>query len=266
MFRRNRKVNRVGKKFVSQRKLFVERLDCRMLMAGLEQPQPLEISAQFANTPLTETYYDYLEYLQTSHLPTGPGPEVPAVLFQTGANVKFEEGVIRVQITGAPGNSASLRDGLFALDALDVIAHEFDGASSASGTIAFDKIPELYEIPELVTAQGPSGWMTNVGATITQGDKAQKTDDLRDFLSITGAGQKIGVISDSFNVKANANTTAAQNVASFDLPGAGNHPYGNITPPPPARMKGERCFKLFMISRLKHCSISASLVPPPMIM
>ena len=66
---------------------------------------------------------------------------------------------------------------------------------------------------------------TRVGLTTTQGDKSQRTDDVRNAFGLTGAGVKVGVLSDSFDCRhtpltddpAASFTTAAQDVANKDL-------------------------------------------------
>ncbi len=66
------------------------------------------------------------------------------------------------------------------------------------------------------------GGTTNVGTTTTQGDTAQITDQVRTNFGVNGTGVTVGVISDSYNVSASATRTAAQDVASGDLPAGVN--------------------------------------------
>ena len=77
------------------------------------------------------------------------------------------------------------------------------------------------------------------GLTITQGDKAQTSDRVKEGWNVSGSGIKVGVISDSYNTK--AGNPAALDVQNGDLPGAGNpnyplpvivteeYPYGKAT-------------------------------------
>lgn len=64
-----------------------------------------------------------------------------------------------------------------------------------------------------------------IGAVTAEGDRTHRTRDVRNAFGLTGAGLRIGVISDSFN---NLNAYAAD-IASGDLPGPGN-PFGYTTP------------------------------------
>jgi Ca2+-binding RTX toxin-like protein len=70
--------------------------------------------------------------------------------------------------------------------------------------------------------------ITRSNSVISQGDVALNTDEIRNTLNLDGTGIKIGVISDSFNL-VNEGVTAADDVRSGDLPGAGN-PDGYTTP------------------------------------
>jgi hypothetical protein len=63
-----------------------------------------------------------------------------------------------------------------------------------------------------------------VGSVTAQGDRTHRADEVRTTYGATGAGVRIGVLSDSFN----ALGAAAADVTSGDLPGPGN-PSGRIT-------------------------------------
>ncbi|WP_210485869.1 S8 family serine peptidase [Rufibacter aurantiacus] len=62
--------------------------------------------------------------------------------------------------------------------------------------------------------------LTNVGATTTQGDRAQRTDLLRTAFGVQGQGIKIGVLSDSYNAR--LGNGALLGVRQGDLPGPEN--------------------------------------------
>src|SRR5262245_45773004 len=62
---------------------------------------------------------------------------------------------------------------------------------------------------------------TSVGLVTSQGDWTMSANRLRDQTPYTGAGQRIGVVSDSYNRLANPITTAAQDIANDDLPAGG---------------------------------------------
>jgi len=114
-----------------------------------------------------------------------------------------------------------------------------------SGTVPIEQIPELAAAPSLQSARmahaevkskspGPRlrAWMKRTaageasgpppvpskaplpGEVISEGDAAMNTDDVRDSLSIDGAGVKVGVLSDSYN----AADSAAGDIQSGDLP------------------------------------------------
>jgi len=59
-----------------------------------------------------------------------------------------------------------------------------------------------------------------VGDTDSQGDAAMNTDDVRAAFGLDGAGVTVGVLSDSYDTSSSASTTAADDVASGDLPPA----------------------------------------------
>ncbi|NND32396.1 MAG: S8 family serine peptidase, partial [Saprospiraceae bacterium] len=67
--------------------------------------------------------------------------------------------------------------------------------------------------------------ITNIGAATSQGDIAQRSDVARALYNVNGFGSKIGVLSDSYDDLGGA----ANDIATGDLPGAGN-PFGFTTP------------------------------------
>jgi hypothetical protein len=61
-----------------------------------------------------------------------------------------------------------------------------------------------------------------VGLALSEGDAQLKADQARTTFGINGSGVKVGILSDSYDADASANTHAADDVLSGDLPGAGN--------------------------------------------
>ena len=64
-----------------------------------------------------------------------------------------------------------------------------------------------------------------IGTVTSEGDRTHRADDTRNAFGYSGAGIRIGVLSDSYN----ALGAAAADVAAGNLPGPGN-PYGHLTP------------------------------------
>lgn len=94
-----------------------------------------------------------------------------------------------------------------------------------SGMFPFAKINDAYNLSTLrhMTYSVPP--RLNVGKVTSQADQAMKTDRIRSAWGINGAGNKIGVLSDTYNALGGE----AAGIASGDLPGAAN-PFGNKTP------------------------------------
>ncbi|HNP54111.1 MAG TPA: hypothetical protein PKK69_05825, partial [Ferruginibacter sp.] len=63
----------------------------------------------------------------------------------------------------------------------------------------------------------------NIGLTTSQGDKAMRADNAKTAWRLSGAGVKVGVMSDSYNTK--ANNPAQVDGENGDLPGSGNSAY-----------------------------------------
>jgi hypothetical protein len=64
---------------------------------------------------------------------------------------------------------------------------------------------------------------------VSEGDTLMNVATARAATNLDGAGQKIGILSDSFNTVTNAATHAADDIAAGDLPGAAN-PCGHTNP------------------------------------
>ncbi|MDA1054683.1 MAG: hypothetical protein O3C40_30000, partial [Planctomycetota bacterium] len=93
-----------------------------------------------------------------------------------------------------------------------------------SGVIPIDAIDELAALEQVRTAR-PFMAVASAGAAMTQGDAAQRSDELRSTLGVDGAGVTVGILSDSFNSLGGA----AGNSASGDLPALGDANGRNIS-------------------------------------
>ncbi len=103
-----------------------------------------------------------------------------------------------------------------------------NGASELIVTVLFpiDNLPDLNLRDDIIRFVRPVyQGITNSGVVTSLGDAAQQSDNARSAFGVDGAGIKIGVMSDSYNLKGFADT----DIRNGDLPGPGN-PDGNILP------------------------------------
>ena len=121
-----------------------------------------------------------------------------------------------------------------------------------SGRLPIDRLGELARLPtlrqalpalfmrprptpiggldgELSVGRASDAASRKVGATTTQGDAVLQAGQARSQFDTEGEDVIIGIISDSYNTSPDASTSAADDVASGDLPGPGN-PNGYTTP------------------------------------
>jgi hypothetical protein len=93
-----------------------------------------------------------------------------------------------------------------------------------SGLLPITSIEAIAALQNVRSAR-PAMWKTNIGLVTSQGDSSMHSSIVRRTLGYNGTGIKVGVLSDSYNYLGGA----AADVASGDLPGAGN-PNGYTTP------------------------------------
>jgi Ca2+-binding RTX toxin-like protein len=94
-----------------------------------------------------------------------------------------------------------------------------------SGLLPITQIGEIAKLSTLDFARPSYRPVLNVGSVNSQGDPAMRSDIVRQNFGFDGTGEKIGVLSDSYNRLNGANA----DIASGDLPGSGNL-LGNTTP------------------------------------
>ena len=82
------------------------------------------------------------------------------------------------------------------------------------GFFPIDRLGELKNVASLRFVSPSYQPQNNIGRTTTQGDRAMRADVARQTFGVNGAGQKIGILSDSYNFLGGASA----GVASNDLP------------------------------------------------
>ncbi len=104
-----------------------------------------------------------------------------------------------------------------------------------TGLFPISNLRLLNNLPNIVYVRPHYNAINNTGGlTHTMGDSSVRAQLVRSGYGLTGAGIRVGVISDSYNTITSAGTnpvsnTAAQDVLNGDLPGPGN-PDGQFTP------------------------------------
>jgi len=99
-----------------------------------------------------------------------------------------------------------------------------DGAAAGrlvSGRLPLSAIPEAARLSSLHSAR-PVLPVRRIGSTTSQGVEAIRSDGFREETGATGAGARVGILSDSYDNSRSASTTAVEDVRSGDLPGPAN--------------------------------------------
>ncbi|HEX4608656.1 MAG TPA: S8 family serine peptidase, partial [Urbifossiella sp.] len=143
-----------------------------------------------------------------------------AAFAPTNSLLQIANGSVAVEAIPA-GNPAALQASLAGLGFVATAPP----STLVSGWLPIASIPAAAGLPGLVSLSPAYRFVTSAGATTSQGDAAERSDEVRGLLGLTGAGITIGVISDSYNLLGGA----AADVASGDLPGPGN-PEGDTIP------------------------------------
>ena len=134
----------------------------------------------------------------------------PALVVGSGAVA------VKVVADAAAASVAAVLDSLGGLGFVEALRRE----NVAVGAVPLAAIDRLGSVPGLASVTPAYGPQTFVGLTTTQGDDALRADLARAQLGLDGTGIKVGVISDSYNRRTNAATTAPTDIANNDLPPA----------------------------------------------
>ncbi len=134
--------------------------------------------------------------------------------------------LVNVIVRGPVGH-ANVRAAVAALPGVQITAEDSRYRSGViEGYVPEQMLVRLAKMQGVVAVHGVNRPITNVGATTSQGVVQHRVNLIPQF---DGTGITIGVLSDSYNTASGPAIRASNDVASCDLPGAGN-PCGNTQP------------------------------------
>ena len=133
--------------------------------------------------------------------------------FTVDNNQVFMDGKIAIEAVANNDDGQGLLNQLNALGLTGGVAYK----RMIFGYLPIDKLDDLKNVSSLSYARSYYKPVNNTGSVTSQGDAALKADIARTTYSTTGAGVKVGIISDSYNRLGGA----AAGIASGDLPPAG---------------------------------------------
>ncbi|QMU28092.1 S8 family serine peptidase [Adhaeribacter radiodurans] len=174
-----------------------------------------------ATHPLAKIGSELAE-LQISHkagtnaiLKPGPGKLTKKSLLQ------IQGDYVVIEAVAEPNQTAQLLADLKALG----MTHAASYGRMVSGLMPIGKLDKVAALPNLHFARPGYKPINRIGEVTSQGDVAMYADSVRKYQVLKGKGNKIGVLSDSYNSRAGAE----KGVKSGDIPGKGN-PNGYTTP------------------------------------
>lgn len=125
-------------------------------------------------------------------------------------NYVMVDGAIAIEAVATGGDGQALLNQLQALGLREGVAYK----SMIFGYLPIDRLDDLKDLAVLNYARPYYTPETNVGRVTSQGDRAMRADIARTTYGVTGAGSKVGILSDTYNALGGA----AAGVASDDLP------------------------------------------------
>lgn len=124
---------------------------------------------------------------------------------------RIKDGRVAIEAVATEGQDGNaLLQQLQGLGLTDGVAYQ----QLIFGYLPLDKIDDLKDVPTLKFAHPSYKPNLKAGLVTSQGDKAMRSDVARQTYGVTGAGVKVGVISDSYNALGGA----PAGVATDDLP------------------------------------------------
>ncbi len=154
------------------------------------------------------------------------GAELPA-LFQVGSSgtsdeiFQLESEYVLIEMYAYEGMASQLLADVLELGLKDDYSISTFNPLQITGWFPVASLEALNLLPTLHFAETVLSPIGNVGLTTSRGDVAQRSDLARLGFDVDGSGNKIGVISDSYNTKGGA----AADVDNGDLPGNASSAY-----------------------------------------
>lgn len=127
-----------------------------------------------------------------------------------GSRHQIKDGKIAITAVAGDADGQALLTELQALGLTEGTVYE----RIVFGYLPIDKITSLKDVVTLRFARPAYRPVTNAGRVTSQGDRAMRADIARSQFGVNGAGQKVGILSDSYNFRGGA----PAGVASDDLP------------------------------------------------
>jgi hypothetical protein len=152
------------------------------------------------------------------------GPELALI-----SPVQFDDAsraLVRISLDGTPAAARTLGS-LQRIAGVEVVASDLSyGPGLVEAYVPVEQLLNVARTKGVLAVVPSSPMVTNVGATDSQGVVQHRVDRLP--AGVDGSGITVGVMSDSYDTNVAPNS-AALDIASGDLPGAGN-PLGNTEP------------------------------------
>lgn len=176
--------------------LLVPALLCGSLVSLAQTPEPAP-----------KVVPDLLRVQQTNGAPA----QSPVRDLMQDTRIMVSNGMVAIEAVVTAGqNSDELLRQLQALGLREGVAYR----QMVSGYLPIDKIDDLENVEALRFARPAYEPMHNAGRVTSQGDRAMRSDVARQVNNVTGAGSKVGILSDTYNALGGA----AAGVVSDDLP------------------------------------------------
>ncbi len=142
---------------------------------------------------------------------------------RTGVAFSEDPSILQVQSGRVAVTAVASGDVATALPALRGAGMEITATATPqiAGWIPITNLPDLAALEEVAIVNPSFPSVSRVGDTTTQGDEAQKSDEARTNYGVDGTGAAVGVISDSYDTSTTASGSAADDIASGDLPAGG---------------------------------------------
>jgi len=195
--------DRASKVLIEATKTTIEQLEGRVLLAATPVARSRGLLSSLGSV-LTNEFNQYAAQFTAGII------DSPAKYVSNDHVLRQSKGRIAIEAYARPGHAAMLEGAFGAINASNIMRI----GNAVSAYVSVHKLDDLAGNPHLNFAK-PILFATSVGSTTSQGGQADGADIARSTYGLTGAGVKVGVLSDSFD-KGPGSYAADQ--ASGDLP------------------------------------------------